>query len=80
MLQPQRAKELRDSLAQPQSRAGLSAALTQLKSRLDDIGLAYDDLSGAGCACDPLQLYSSLVHGAAEPPVLLTGRLGKLDH
>jgi hypothetical protein len=47
VLQPQRAKELRDSLAQPQSRAGLAAALTQLKSRLDDIGLTYDDLSGA---------------------------------
>jgi hypothetical protein len=47
VLQPQRAKELRDSLAQPQSRAGLAAALTQLKSRLDDIGLTYEDLSGA---------------------------------
>lgn len=46
VLHPQRTKELRDSLAQPQSRAGLAAALTQLKARLDDVGLSYEDLSG----------------------------------
>ena len=82
MLQPQRAKELRDSLAQPQSRAGLSAALTQLKSRLDDIGLAYDDLSGVSAAplsLDSLHSASACVNGAAMPPLLLTGRLELLE-
>lgn len=46
VLHPQRAKALRDLLAQPQSRAGLAAALAQLKGRLDDMGLPYEDLSG----------------------------------
>lgn len=46
MLHPRRALELKESLAQPQSRAGLAAALTQLKARLDASGLAYEDLSG----------------------------------
>ncbi len=47
VLHPTRAKELRDALAQPQSRAGLAEALTALKARLDASGVAYEDLSGA---------------------------------
>ena len=47
VLNPSRAKELRDALAEPQSRSGLAAALSQLKVTLDACGLAYQDLSGA---------------------------------
>mmetsp|Transcript_8405 Transcript_8405/g.25207 ORF Transcript_8405/g.25207 Transcript_8405/m.25207 type:complete len:884 (+) Transcript_8405:164-2815(+) len=46
VLNPVRAKELQESLAKPQSRAGLNDALTSLKERLDAIGLVYQDLSG----------------------------------
>lgn len=46
VLQPHKAKELQQSLAKPQSLAGLSEALTALKARLESEGVAYKDLTG----------------------------------